>query len=120
MFVAFIAVDAVVASLIFYAATSSLRPLRENCRPAPPALDAEHRRYQSFSIGMYSLGWSVHVALDRDYVHLTPIVPVRLLGAPELSIPRRDIRVDHVSKGVARARVHGVEIVGPEWCLRPA
>jgi hypothetical protein len=86
--------------------------------PVEPAPGAVRRRFQSFSVGMVNLGCGVHVAVDDAYLHLTPGFLAAPFGARPVSIPWDQVEV----KGSfpirqRRARIAGVPVVGPAWCL---
>lgn len=87
-------------------------PARE---PAPGAV---RRGFQSFSVGLVNLGLCVHVAVDEEFLHLSPALLARGLGLRAVSIPWSAIEM----KGTfpirqRRATIHGVTVFGPAWCL---
>lgn len=94
-------------------------PLREF--PAvSPAPDAVRRNFQSFSVGLLNLGWCIHVAVDRDRLHLTPAWLARVAGYRAASVPWA--QVEHVGPFGGRAfivRIGGTAFVGPAWALSP-
>lgn len=96
------------------------RPMLGGFPPQPAALDAARRRYQSFSIGVVNMGFSIHVAVDDDFLHLEPLWIWQVLGACPVSIPWSAITPAPQSAVVlfGRAvRVNGHTLVGPKWCL---
>ncbi|MBX3374190.1 MAG: hypothetical protein KF817_10165 [Phycisphaeraceae bacterium] len=83
----------------------------------PPAPDAVHRRFQSFSVGIVNMGFSIHVAVDEAFLHLRPVAPWRWLGARDASIPWT--AMTPVGRAARVARLPGGhQIVGPRWCMR--
>lgn len=86
--------------------------------PVPPGPDAVSRQFQSFSVGLLNLGYSVHVTVDAGHLHLRPTAMVRCLGMRSVSIPWDAVEFVGVFPfGRRRARVAGVSLIGPAWCL---
>ncbi len=86
------------------------------CEPAPEAV---RKSYQSFSVGLINLGLSVHVAADDQYLHLTPLLVLRWLGAGPISVPWSSITIKKrgkVTKTVT-ASFDSTTVCGPAWCL---
>jgi len=67
-----------------------LKPFQPR-EPAAEDAPVDARRYQSFGVGLLNLGWSVHVAADRRYLHLTPAWPGKVLGLRAASVPWAEI-----------------------------
>ena len=82
----------------------------------PLADDAITRRFQSFSLGMINMGWSVHASVDDQHLHLKPVAFLRWFGAIPMSI-----RWEHLSKlnrsGKSAYMTGGHRLVGPAWCF---
>ena len=78
---------------------------------------ATQRSYQTFSFGSVNMALSIHVAVDDDYLHITPILPWRWLGAHAASIPWSSMVPGRVPNVV---QVHNWNMVGPKWCLEKA
>lgn len=80
-----------------------------------PAFDAEHRRFQSLSIGVINLGFSVHAAVDRAGIHLEPTRFLRWMGGTPTFWPWEDVKI--VTRGtrwsMIRIGVHSVKC--PTW-----
>lgn len=86
--------------------------------PVAPAPGAVRRGFQSFSVGLLNLGCGVHVAVDDGYLHLTPGLLAAPFGARPVSIPWDQVEVrGSFPIGQRRARIGGVPVVGPAWCL---
>ena len=87
-----------------------------------PLADAVSRRHQSFRVNLLNFGFCINVAVDEQHLHLTPIKPLRLLGAKGSSIPWESIRIKKRSpRGrwlTAKAGSHTIK--GPAWCLELA
>ena len=83
--------------------------------PAVPIpVDAEQRRFQSFSFGSVNMGLSIHVAIDDHYLHLTPLGIWQSLGAEPASIPFSKMEPGRTSRCV---RIDNWTLWGPAWCL---
>ncbi len=84
-----------------------------------PLADAVSRRCQSFRVNLLNFGFCINVAVDEQHLHLTPIKPLRALGAKGSSIPWESIRIEKRStRGrwlTAKAGSHTLR--GPAWCL---
>jgi hypothetical protein len=84
-----------------------------------PSADAVRREFQSFKMGMFNLGLSVHVEADDEHLHLSPAAFIRWMGATPMSIPWEAIEVmgQGLIKSSTKARIGSVTIYGPTWCL---
>jgi hypothetical protein len=98
------------------------RPWMKRYPARPPHPDAVRRSYQSFSIAVVNGGPTMHVAVDEDYLHLTPVRVLRWLGAGPLSVPWSSIKVTRRSRRGTRAtaKFDGRTVYGPAWCLELA
>lgn len=88
-----------------------------------PAADAVYRRHQSFYVNYINMAMAIHVAVDDQYLHLTPIILMRWFGTAPVSIPWEDIRLVKPGGRIlpATARLaNGRCITGPRWCLQLA
>ncbi len=88
--------------------------------PVEPAEDAVRRRFQSFGLGIVNMGFSIHVAADEKFLHLTPILPLRFFGAVPCSIPWSAL--EPIRRGTrpvrsARLRPGRYTLTGPRWCM---
>ena len=81
--------------------------------PVEPKDGAVRRRYQSFSIGLVNMGFSLHVAADETYLHLTPLPIWRRLGARPASVPWSALR----RTGPRSAMLGQLRVIGPAWCM---
>ena len=82
----------------------------------PLADDAITRRFQSFSLGLINLGWSVHASVDDQYLHLEPVAFLRWFGAIPMSIRWEDLsRLN--ADGKSAYMTGGHRLVGPTWCF---
>ncbi|MBX3355933.1 MAG: hypothetical protein KF724_09570 [Phycisphaeraceae bacterium] len=96
------------------------RPVFARYPLQPRGLDATTRRFQSFSLGILNLGFSVHTTADEEFLHLEPLIIWQLLGAMPASVPWSALspRPTPIKPliGVA-VRLDGWTLVGPRWCL---
>ena len=97
-------------------------PLSREFPATEPGDDAVWRRYQSFRLGLLSLGYCIHVAADERYLHLVPIKPLRAFGAAAASIPWQSIRILTHTPGDRwiTVRIGTRTMKGPAWCLELA
>jgi hypothetical protein len=84
-----------------------------------PRPDAVRKEFQSIGIDLSSFGGCVHVAADRDYLHLLPAKFLRWFGAKAMSIPWGEIQVEPAKKRKSsmKVKVGSTKIVGPTWAL---
>jgi hypothetical protein len=109
--------DTIIVSTLLKAAWGML-PARA---AAPTGADAVRRDFQSFKIGMYNLGYCIHVAVDDAYLHLLPTAILRWAGAKPVSIPWEDVEFLR-RKGTkwAEVRIVKQKVLGPAWALEIA
>jgi len=82
----------------------------------PLADDAITRRFQSFSLGIINMGWSIHASVDDRHLHLEPVRPLRWFGAIPMSIRWEDLsKLNRNGKSVYMTGGH--RLVGPAWCF---
>ena len=53
----------------------------------PPLADAVCRRFQTCSMGLFNLGWSVNILADQERLHLQPALFLRAATSRGMSIP---------------------------------
>jgi len=84
--------------------------------------DAVRRNFQSFKFGMISLGFSIHVAVDEHFLHLTPASFFQRFGAGTISIPWSSIQDFKHKQGRrwAEVKLDSTRVIGPGWCLELA
>ncbi|MEE3373406.1 MAG: hypothetical protein VX346_28980 [Planctomycetota bacterium] len=112
-----VATFAGVAGICRAAFTLIYNPMMESFpqQTIPPY--ATQRSYQTFSFGSVNMALSIHVAVDEQHLHLTPIMPWRWLGATAVSIPWAAMVPGRAANVVT---VDGWNMVGPKWCLEKA
>jgi hypothetical protein len=89
--------------------------------PAKPILPEHVRRnFQSFSIGIFNFGWSLHTIVDDDHLHFIPIRLMRWFGCQTVSVPWDEV-LDHPQPGKSKytvlVKIANQTILGPRWCL---
>jgi hypothetical protein len=112
-----LAIDLAILGAVFSACASTLKPLRDAFPPVEPAPDAVRKRFQSFGFNLVNLGGCVHVAADDLWLHLRPARVARWVGMRDMSIPWAAITLERVRGKWAVAKVGGVSVRGPAWCL---
>jgi len=114
-------VDTVVVLAIVRAFTEPLRGFANQFPAKPPAPDAVRRGFQSFSFGIVNAGWGMHVAVDDQFLHLSPSRIMRAFRIPALSIPWTNIRFVKRGRWYTKVCVEGdrdrLDVKGPNWCL---
>ncbi len=78
------------------------------------------KNFQSFQFGPYSLGWSVHVVLDDDYLHLLPSAILRFFQCHRISIPWDAINLaakQPMTKRFRQVQIGKTKVLGPAWCF---
>lgn len=116
--VAGIVVEFVVIFVVLRAVLrSSVGRLGERFPFVEPEAGAVRRNFQSFRIGLVSAGYSMHVAVDDRYLHLMPAAIMRWCGARACSVPWSEVQVLRRMGSYRKAKVGGVNLYGPGWCL---
>jgi len=118
--VVFIVTDIVVVGAVMQMVGQSLKRLRAQFPPIPRNANAVERRFQSFKVGMGSLGFSIHAAVDENALHLTPTTFARWIGMKPMSLPWGAFKSVKPVMGGVSASIAGVTIVGPKWCMELA
>jgi hypothetical protein len=113
----FVAVDFAVVGGVIYAATSELREFSSKYPPHEPRPNAIRKEFQSFKIGIVGLGGCIHVAVDEDFLHLSPAWVARRFGMKPMSIPWERIEPKGPFFGRFRVTIDGTMISGPKWCF---
>ncbi len=94
-------------------------PLAAAFPPQPPARDAVRKEFQSISVGLFNLGFCVHLTVDEDHLHIDPTAFLRWFRLTKMSIPWNAVRVTKRSRSGRRAaiRVRNVDMQGPAWAF---
>jgi len=119
----FVLLDLIIVSgVMFGAVRFFLRPLAARFPAVQPLPEALTRKFQSVRIDMLNLGFAVHVTVDGERLHLTPVAILRWLGARTISIPWNEIQIAKRSKltGAVSAKIGSTTLVGPSWCMELA
>ncbi len=117
----FVLFDLVVIPLVLRMAVKGLwNPIGRAHPPVEPAPDAVTKRYQSFKSGVLSLGLSINVSVDDDYLHLRPSKIGKLLGLAPASVPWEAISLKKQRRSTCIVTIARKEIAGPRWCLELA
>lgn len=112
-----VAVDLLVIIALRMACAHTWSRLASGHQPVEPAPDAVRRRWQSFSVELFNLGFAFGAAADDTHLHLDPNPVGRLMGATSVSIPWEALAIERRRRRTIRARVNGVRLTGPAWCL---
>lgn len=116
-----IAVVAVLIPAIMFLTFHMLwRPIFAKYPKQPVGLDAESRSFQSFSVSIVNMGFSVHATTDAEFLHLEPVWILQAFGASPASVPWTALTPTHDPRWprVGRAvRLDGHFMTGPAWCL---
>lgn len=115
----FFILDGIVVMAVLNYAAGELHSLAKKFPPVPPQIHAEHRNFQSFSLGLMNFGWCFHVIADADYVHMHPAWLFRKLGVPNFSLPRTELKDPAKCFGGVRVTLRNETLRGPRWCLVP-
>lgn len=96
------------------------RPI-EQAFPEKPKMEPNFQRYyQSLSFGIVNAGFSYHITIDDEYLHLAPVRPLCWLGLRTASIPWGEIQFHKkqpMSKRFARVVIAKQDVVAPAWCF---
>lgn len=115
-----VAMDAIIITALFSSLRSSMwGPLASAYPGLPTAPDGIRREFQSIKIGLFNLGWSVHLAVDDHCLHIEPTRYLRWFRLTKISIPWEEIRFKSRSRfglGVT-IQVRQTTLCGPEWAF---
>jgi hypothetical protein len=92
-------------------------PMANHYPAVEPAPDAVRKNFQSFKLGMISMGMSIHVAVDDQYLHMFPAKLLRWCGAKTISVPWNEIELVKPGKKWVRVKIGSQDVYGPAWCL---
>lgn len=113
--------------LIMWALFRGLANMWNELARAYPALEpgegAVRREFQSFKVGIFNMGYSVHVVVDDTHLHLLPSWTLRKIGGKAASVPWDDVRLKPAGKwfkGLRSAKIGKVDLCGPAWALNLA
>jgi hypothetical protein len=112
-------VDALVVYGIAAGMASSWNVMAREFPGVEPSPDAVRRSFQSFAMGIFNMGWCVHVAVDDERLHLMPARLMRVAGAKTISVPWdrvEYVRAPRRGRG-ACVRIAKRELMGPAWAL---
>lgn len=108
----------VIGALLANLRASAWGPLEHAYPPKPLSPDAVRKSFQSISIGLFNLGWSVHLAADAEHLHFQPAAFLRWFRLGPFSVPWNDIRpVTAPRRGALSIRIKNTTIHGPAWAF---
>lgn len=114
----FVVMDLTIIGAVIYAASGEIREFAIKFPAKEPRPDAVRREFQSFKIGIVGLGGCIHVAVDEDFLHLSPAWFARaIVRMKPVSIPWDKIESKGPRFGRFRVQVENTTIVGPTWCF---
>lgn len=96
------------------------RPIFSRYPAQRPSLDAVSRRFQSFSVSIVNLGFSINASADEDFLHLEPLWIWQALGATPASVPWSAMTPERrslLARDGCSVRIDGHLLVGPRWCF---
>ncbi len=99
---------------------SAWLPIQREFPPQAIAVPHFRRNFQSFSFGIFNAGFSFHVAVDDEYLHILPSLYLRVVGCKQASVPWSAIRMHEKQPWYSkqsRAKLGKTEVVGPAWCF---
>lgn len=100
---------------------SKFEPLMKAFPRRPARTGAVRKRWQSFAVDSTNFSNCIAIAMDDEYMHVQPMWLARVLGAPELSVPRSAItNTKQAHFGYATAKVGQWTIAAPGWALEAA
>lgn len=99
---------------------SAWRPLAKQFNAMPFLKPNYGKNFQSFHFGNYSLGWSVHVVIDDDHLHLLPSLILRFFQCRTISVPWQAMKLttkQPLMKRFRTVQIGGTKVLGPAWCF---
>ena len=108
------------ATVVGLIVRSSWKPLEVFFPAQVPSDTSYGRKFQSFSFGLVNYGFSIHVVIDDEFLHLTPIWIVSQFGLKPISIPWEAIEPLPTTKSAIRTlrvKIRKQTVIGPKWCF---
>ncbi len=117
----FVACELFVAlTIVSLIVRASWKPLEADFPARQPNTASYGRKFQSFAIGLVNYGYSIHVVIDDECLHLRPIWLVSRFGLKPVSIPWEAIQPIKYAKSTRktmRVKIRKQTITGPKWCF---
>jgi hypothetical protein len=110
----------IAATVIGLVLRNAWKPLQLHFPPKIPSETSFERKFQSFAVGLVNLGFSIHVIIDDQFLHLSPIWILRRFGLKPISIPWEEIRTlspTLPTTNMVKVKVRKQTITGPRWCF---
>lgn len=82
-----------------------------------PPPEAIRKNFQSLKVGLLNMGWSVHLAVDADHLHLMPAKFFRVMRARPISLPWDALVLKSKRKRYSDIKVGMTIITVPTWCV---
>lgn len=121
MIAIFVCMDAIIIWAIMRTIGQTMRRLGVGHPPVEPEPGAVRREFQSFKIGILSLGYSIHVTVDAAHLHLDPSLTARWIGIKPMSIPWEHVQWKRATRfSGTLVRIRGTDVHGPTWALKLA
>lgn len=119
---AFVFLDLLIFVAVLRAMAMTWNDIPRQFPAVAPQGDAVRRDFQSFKLGLCSLGGCVHVEADETHLHLSPAAIMRWGGARAASVPWGDVRLvgKPRERGLVKARIGTVDLAGPAWAMKLA
>ncbi len=120
--VMFVVMDSIIVWALVSSAVSQIRSITDKYPAMPVREPYVRREFSSLRMGLSKFDNSVHITIDRDYLHVDPAAILRWMRVPAMSVPRSVFRIpDGAPRGFL---VKGMEVqIGtarvwiPAWCI---
>ena len=100
---------------------SNWKPLEKKFPPQALGEDSVRKDFQSYRIGVFNLGYSVHTTADDMHLHMEPAKVLRWLGMGPVSIPWDAMLAKRTrGKSWAEVKIGSHSLWGPRWALEMA
>lgn len=120
--VVFVVMDSIIVWAVISSATSMIRSLTDKF-PAMPATEPWVRReFSSVRMGLTKFDNSVHITIDREYLHVEPAAILRWMGVQAMSVKRTEIVIPEgeprgiFGKGM-QVQIGKTRMWFPAWCI---
>ncbi len=120
--VMFVVMDSIIVWALVSSAISQIRSVTDKYPAMPVREPYVRREFSSLRMGLSKFDNSVHITIDRDYLHVDPAAILRWMRVPAMSVPRTGVSIpDGQPRGFV---VKGMEVqIGtarvwiPAWCI---
>ena len=120
--IVFVVTDSIIVWAVISSATSMIRSLTHSFPAMPVSEPCVRQEFSSLRMGLTKFDNSVHITIDRDYLHVEPAAILRWMGVKAMSVKRSEIMIpDGKPRGVIgkalEVQIRKSRVWLPAWCI---